>query len=131
MKKWRATDRVYYIALLVLSLLFGFVTGDATAFVFLSFLGGYLLMPKNIFTFSLKGDTYNDPNQFIELRIGDIISITTAGKNKNKLGLVNNIVRGPGQIGIVHLTPFNCQFELASRRRRELESGDWVLGKTK
>lgn len=43
MKK-RSEDKVYYLALFVLSFIFMLLTGDATAFVFLSMLGGYLLV---------------------------------------------------------------------------------------
>jgi hypothetical protein len=50
-------------------------------------------------------------NDFIKLRIGDMVEITQEGKNRGKIGIIKDIIRVPGKEGVVYLSPFNCDFE--------------------
>lgn len=63
MKK-RSEDMVYYLALFILSVVFMLLTGDATAFVFLSLLGGYLLVAEKRVTHRTFYKRYNETVKF-------------------------------------------------------------------
>ena len=63
MKK-RSEDMVDYLALFVLSVVFMLLTGDATAFVFLSILGGYLWVSERRVSHRTFYKRYNETVKF-------------------------------------------------------------------
>ena len=63
MKK-ESSDRAYYLALFVLSIVFMLLTGDATAFVFLALLGGYLLVAERRVVVRTFYKRYNETVKF-------------------------------------------------------------------
>ena len=59
-------------------------------------------------------------SEFKDLRIGDIVKITQHGKNREKQGVVSDIVRGPMYGGAIYLTPLNCEFQFSNEKTKSL-----------
>ena len=62
-------------------------------------------------------------NEFINLRVEDKVLILNQGKNKGKMGIVKDIIRGPFEVGVVYLEPFECQFEFGNNHHRLNKEG--------
>jgi len=53
--------------------------------------------------------------ELLNLRIGNKVVITNHGKNKGKMGIVNDIIRGPFGAGMVYIEPIDCKFEFTHK----------------
>jgi hypothetical protein len=63
-------------------------------------------------------------DEFLNLRIGDTVVITNHGKNKGKMGIVDDIIRGGVfGLGCAYLEPFECEFEFSNSLRPKNKEG--------
>lgn len=58
-------------------------------------------------------------SEFKNLQIGDVVIITSHGKNRGKMGIVREIRRRPQYGGIAYLEPLNCEFEFSNIQTRQ------------
>jgi len=62
-------------------------------------------------------------NEFLNLRIGDKVVLISHGKNKGKMAIVDDIIRGPGDMGTAYLEPINCEFEFTNNNHKPNKNG--------
>ena len=61
--------------------------------------------------------------EFKKLRIGDYVQVTQHGQNKGKIGIVEDILRGPFKSRSVYLKPYECEFSFINKSSRRQKDG--------
>jgi hypothetical protein len=67
-------------------------------------------------------------DEFRDLRIEDKVVLTNHGKNKGKMGIVKDIIRGPFNMGIAYLEPFECEFEFINAKSPHIPNKNGFYG---